>query len=42
MSQISQLNKMPCMKQFGFRNNRCTMHAITELTEKITQACDSG
>ena len=29
-------------KQFGFRNNRSTMHALTELTEKIRQACDSG
>ena len=29
-------------KQFGFRNNRSTTHALTELTEKITQAGDSG
>ena len=31
-------------KQFGFRNNRSTMHALTELTKKIKikQACDSG
>ena len=29
-------------KQFGFRNNRFTMHALTERTEKIRQACDSA
>ena len=29
-------------KQFGFRNNRSTMHALTELTEKIGKACDPG
>ena len=29
-------------KQFGFRSNRSTMHAITKLTEKIRQASDSG
>ena len=27
-------------KQFGFRNNHSTMHALTELTEKIRQICD--
>ena len=29
-------------KQFGFRNNCSTMHALTELTEKIRRACDYG
>ena len=29
-------------KQFGFRNNCSTMHALTELIEKIRQAWDSG
>ena len=29
-------------KQVGFRNNRSTMHTLTELTEKIRQACDFG
>ena len=29
-------------KQFGFRNSHSTTHALTELTEKIRQACDSG
>ena len=29
-------------KKIGFRNNCSTKHALTELTEKIRQACDSG
>ena len=28
--------------QFGFRNSHSTTHALTELPEKIRQACDSG
>ena len=29
-------------KQFGFRNNHSTTHALIEMTEQIRQACDSG
>ena len=29
-------------KQFGFRKNHSTSHALTELTEKIRHACDQG
>ena len=29
-------------KQFGFRNNHSTTHALLEMTEKIKQACDAG
>ena len=29
-------------KQFGFRNNHSTSHALLEITEKIKQACDAG
>ena len=29
-------------KQFGFRNNHSTTHALLEITEKIKQACDAG
>ena len=29
-------------KQFGFRNNHSTTHALLEITEKIEQACDTG
>ena len=29
-------------KQFGFRNNHSTNHALLEITEKIKQACDTG
>ena len=38
------LNKNPILyeKQFGFRNNHSTTHALLEITEKIKQACDAG
>ena len=29
-------------KQFGFRNNHSTTHALLEITQKIKQACDAG
>ena len=29
-------------RQFGFRNNRSTMHALTERTEKIIQGSATG
>ena len=29
-------------KQFGFRNNHSTAHALLEITEKIKQVCDTG
>ena len=29
-------------RQFGFRPNHSTTHALLEITEKIKQACDSG
>ena len=29
-------------KQFGFRNNHSTTHALLEITEKIKQVCDAG
>ena len=29
-------------KQFRFRNNHSTTHALLEITEKIKQACDTG
>ena len=29
-------------KQFGFRKNHSTTHALLEITEKIKQACDAG
>ena len=29
-------------KQFGFRNNLSTTHALLEITQKIKQACDAG
>ena len=29
-------------KQFGFRNNHSTTHALLEMAEKIKQACDAG
>ena len=38
------LNKYAILyeKQFGFRNNHSTTHALLEITEKIKQACDTG
>ena len=38
------LNKYAILyeKQFGFRNNHSTTHALLEITEKIKQACDAG
>ena len=29
-------------KQFGFRDSHSTTHTLTEITEKIQQACDAG
>ena len=29
-------------RQFGFRHNHLTTHALSAITEKIRQACDSG
>ena len=38
------LNKIAILfeKQFVFRNNHSTTHALSEITEKIKQACDTG
>ena len=35
-------NKMLYNRQFGFRNNHSTSHALIEITEKIRKACDKG
>ena len=42
--QTTFLNKNAILyeKQFGFRNNHSTTHALLEITEKIKQACDAG
>ena len=38
------LNKIAILseKQFVFKNNHSTTHALSEITEKIKQACDTG
>ena len=35
-------NKILYEIQFGFRHNHSTIHALSAITEKIRQACDSG
>ena len=37
-----QKNNVLFEKQFGFRNQHSTNHALIEITEKIKQGCDSG
>ena len=36
------INSILFEKQFGFRHCNSTTHALTEITEEIKQACDSG
>ena len=33
---------MFCERQFSFRHNHSTIQALSAITEKIGQACDSG
>ena len=35
-------NEILYERQFGFRHNHSTTHALSAITEKIRQACDSG
>ena len=35
-------NEILFERQFGFRHNHSTNHAVLPITEKIRQACDSG
>ena len=35
-------NKILYERQFGFRHNHSTTHALPAITEKIRQTCDSG
>ena len=35
-------NKVLCERQFGFRDNHSTTHALSAITEKIRRAGDSG
>ena len=35
-------NEVLCERQFGFRHNNSTTHALSAITEKIRQASDSG
>ena len=35
-------NEILYERQFGFRHNCSTTHALLTITEKIRQACDSG
>ena len=42
LSVFLSANNILCEKQFGFRNQHSTNHALKEITEKIKQGCDSG
>ena len=35
-------NEILYERQFGFRHNNSTTHALSAITEKIRQACDLG
>ena len=42
LSAFLSANNVLYEKQFGFRNQHSTSHALIEITEKIKQVCDSG
>ena len=42
LSNISKVNEKLISRQFGFRHNHSTTHALSAITEKIRQVCDSG
>ena len=42
LTKFFNRNAILYKKQFGFRNNHSTTHAILKITEKIKQACDTG
>ena len=42
LSVFLSTNNILYEKQFGFRNQHSTNHALIEITEKIKQDCDSG
>ena len=42
LSVFLSTNNFLYEKQFGFRNQHSTNHALTEITEKMKQGCDSG
>ena len=42
LSVFLSTNNILYEKQFGFRNQHSTNHALTEITEKMKQGCDSG
>ena len=42
LSAFISANNILYDKQFGFRNQHSTNHALIEITEKIKQDCDSG
>ena len=42
LSVFLSTNNILYEKQFGFRNQHSTNHALIEITEKIKQCCDSG
>ncbi len=42
LSQYLESNGLLCPHQFGFRQGRSTQHAVTLLSEKVTQKIDKG
>ena len=42
LSKFLNKNYILYEKQFGFRNNHSTFHALLEITKKKKQACDTG
>ena len=42
LTKFLNKNAMLYKKQFRFRNNHSTTHALLEITEKIKQTCDTG
>ena len=42
LSKFLNKNAILSEKQFGFGNNHFTTHALSEITEKIKLACDTG
>ena len=42
LSQYLESNGLLCPRQFGFRQGRCTQHAVTLLSEKVRQNIDKG